>query len=179
MTLLIGTGVSVYSTGNAPSASWKGLLTEGIDYWREWSNPRPSEETVAQQREKLVKSGLDDLLSVATDLEGALGGATGGLFREFLRETVGGLKAIHPEMLEGIKALHEAGAVIATTNYDGLLEDALDLPAVPWTRPSEVEHVVRGRSSGVLHCMAGGASRSRWCWVSGPMTASAAMNMRR
>lgn len=98
-----------------------------------------------------MKSKLDDLLSVATDVEAALGGPTGGLLREFLKETVGNLKATNPEMLEGIKAFHEAGAVIATTNYDGLLEDALDLPAVPWNRPAEVEHVVRGRSSGVLH----------------------------
>jgi hypothetical protein len=28
VTVLVGTGVSVYSTGNAPSASWKGLLME-------------------------------------------------------------------------------------------------------------------------------------------------------
>jgi hypothetical protein len=98
-----------------------------------------------------VKSGLDDLLSVATDVEGALGGSSGGLLRQFLKETVGNLKATSPAMLEGIKALHDAGAVIATTNYDGLLEDALDLPAVPWTHPAEVEHVVRGRSPGVLH----------------------------
>src|SRR5678815_1431453 len=89
MTLLVGTGVSVYSTGNSPSASWKGLLTQGIDYCREWSNPKPSDEKIAQQRERLVNSKLDDLLSVATDVEGALGGATGGMMREFLKEAVG------------------------------------------------------------------------------------------
>jgi hypothetical protein len=151
VTVLVGTGVSVYSTGNAPSASWKNLLTEGINYCKEWANPMPSDETVSQQREKLVTSGVDDLLSVATAVEAALGGPSGGLMREFLKETVGGLKATSHEMLEGIKAFHEAGAVIATTNYDGLLEDALALPAVPWTRAAEVEHVLRGRSDGVLH----------------------------
>jgi hypothetical protein len=55
MMLMVGTGVSVYSTGNSLSASWKGLLTEGVDYCREWSNPKPSDEKVAEQREKLAR----------------------------------------------------------------------------------------------------------------------------
>lgn len=147
--ILVGTGVSVYSTGVAPCASWKGLLTEGIDYSLEWANPRPGEAKVAEQRGRLAKSGLDDLLCVATEVESALGGPTGGLLREFLKGTVGELTATHHEMLGGIKALHGAGAFIATTNYDGLLEDALGLPAVPWTHPADVEHVLRGRLPGI------------------------------
>jgi len=151
VTVLVGTGVSVHSAGVAPSSSWKGLLTEGIDYCQEWANPRPSDEKVARQRERLVTSGLDDLLAVATDVESSLGGSGGGLLRKFLKETVGTLRAKNHEMLEGIKAFHEAGAIIATTNYDGLLEEALNLQAVPWTHAADVEHVIRGRSSGVLH----------------------------
>lgn len=151
MTLLIGTGVSVYSTGLAPCASRKGLLTEGIHYCLEWANPRPAEAMVQQQRERLAASGLDDLLSVATEVETTLGGPTGGLLREFLKETVGKLTATRHEMLAGIKAFREAGSMIATTNYDGLLEDALGLPAVPWTDPADVEHVLKNRLSGVLH----------------------------
>jgi hypothetical protein len=58
-----------------------------------------------------VTSGLEDLLAVATDVEGALGVPSGGLLREFLKETVGDLKATNRDMLEGIKAFHEAGAV--------------------------------------------------------------------
>lgn len=149
--VLVGTGVSVYSTGVAPCASWKGLLMDGINYCVEWANPRPTEAKIAEQRKRLAKSGLDDLLCVATEVETALGGTSGGLLREFLKGTVGELTATHHEMLGGIKALHEAGALIATTNYDGLLEEALDLPAVPWTHPADVEHVLKARMPGVLH----------------------------
>jgi hypothetical protein len=43
------------------------------------------------------------------------------------------------------------GAKLATTNYDGLIEEVTGLPPVTWMNTAKVERLIRGDEKGVLH----------------------------
>ena len=59
--------------------------------------------------------------------------------------------SLRPHNREVIDALHGLGLQIATTNYDGLIEEVTGLPTVTWIEGSKVERVIRGNDRGVLH----------------------------
>ena len=58
------------------------------------------------------------------------------------------LKAERRDVLEALRDLKVA---LATTNYDGLIEEVTNLPAVTWMDGAKVERVVRGDEPGVVH----------------------------
>jgi len=151
ITVVVGTGTSIYATDRQPAASWTGLLRLGVQFCETWSKPKPHSEWLTKQLDQLNNPTLPNLLEVAVEIEKRLGAPDGGLFREFLKGTIGALTVQRREMLDGIAALVEAGAQIATTNYDGLIESVINYPAVPWTNSNKAEVVMRGRDKGVLH----------------------------
>ena len=61
---------------------------------------------------------------------------------------VGSLRAQNRGVIE---ALHRLEIQIATTNYDGLIEEVTGLPTVTWMEDAKVEQVIRGDDRGVLH----------------------------
>ena len=77
-----------------------------------------------------------------------LGGRDHGEYRRWLKETVGRLGASYLEVLE---ALRDLGGILATTNYDGLLEQVTRRPAVTWQDQARAQAVLRGGEQAVLH----------------------------
>ena len=65
-----------------------------------------------------------------------------------MEQSVGQLTATRPEVLEALAGL---GIPLATTNYDGLLEEATTLAAVTWRDGAKVERVLRGERKAILH----------------------------
>jgi hypothetical protein len=151
ITIVVGTGTSIHATDRQPAASWTGLLSLGVQFCEAWSKPKPHSDWITRQLERLNNPPLPNLLGVAVEIERLLGAPGGGLFREFLKNTVGALTIQRREMLDGIAALIELGAQIATTNYDGLIESVVGYPAVPWIDSNKAEAVMRGRAKGILH----------------------------
>jgi tetratricopeptide (TPR) repeat protein len=148
--LIVGAGVSVAATAGGPLAGlakWKGLLVNGIDRCLEVGRPRPDQKWARRRREDLESDDLDDLLSVAELIAGRLGAPTGGEYSRWLDETVGRLQIVDRAVLDALRAL---AVTIATTNYDGLLEEATLLPPVTW-RDRRAEGLVSGEESGILH----------------------------
>ena len=90
----------------------------------------------------------ESLLSVAEQITRKLGGASGGEFKRWMRETVGTLRLLHPEVPQ---ALRDLGVPLLTTNYDDILEEATGLPALTWRDTSETERVLRGEDRAILH----------------------------
>jgi tetratricopeptide (TPR) repeat protein len=145
--VIVGAGVSVSTTGNAPCASWTGLLRHGTERCAEVVPGLPAGwgERVAAE----IDSGdLDDLLSAAEKVASKLRAPEGGEYARWLRESVGALPASHKQVLE---ALTNLGVVLATTNYDNLIEHVTGLPPVTWMDGSRVERVLRGDERAVLH----------------------------
>ncbi len=148
--VIVGAGVSIASTAGTPGlnlASWTGLLANGIQRCTELGLSLP-EGWAKRLRADLLSGDLDSLLSVAERIASKLGAPEGGEYARWLRETVGALRAEDPSILS---ALRELGCVLATTNYDSLLEEATGRSQVTWRAGARVERVVRGKDPGILH----------------------------
>ena len=144
---IIGAGVSIGATNSEPAASWTGLLEHGIARCEQFGYPKPEPEWGGHLR-GLLKVG--DLLTVAQAIEQRLGAPDGGEWMAWLRSAFEDLKAL-PGRSEVLGALADLGILIATTNYDGLLEAATGRPAVTWRDGNRVERVVKGQELGILH----------------------------
>jgi tetratricopeptide (TPR) repeat protein len=145
---VVGAGVSMAATGNAPAASWAGLLEDGVAYCESLLGPSLPTRWAERRREQLSSRDTEELISAAEDITRRLGGPGGGEYLRWLEQSVGQLTATRHEVLEALAAL---GIPLATTNYDGLLEGATGLPAVTWREGARVEQVLRGERRAVLH----------------------------
>ncbi len=144
--VVVGAGVSIGATGGNPLASWQGLLENGVE---ECVKLRGLSQEWADRVRAEIKSGdMDDLLSAAEKISSKLGFPDGGEYRRWLRETVGGLRAEDRSVL---KALRDLGLPLATTNYDGLLEEITALPPVTWREGDRVARAIRKDEPGILH----------------------------
>lgn len=148
-TFFIGTGVSVgatYNTANGQYASWVGLIKNGIDYvvakrirddvWKQ------------QQLEDLAQNEAESYIAVATEVETAL--KSRNEYADWLRQSVGSLKAEHTNVLNELVQLTQNNRVM-TTNYDDLLENTLGWPTVDWTDPKAFQRAMLGLDDAVMH----------------------------
>ena len=53
--------------------------------------------------------------------------------------------------MEVLAALRDLGGILATTNYDGLLEQVTGRPAVTWQDQARAQAVLRGREQAIVH----------------------------
>jgi tetratricopeptide (TPR) repeat protein len=143
---IVGAGVSVGATKGNPVASWQGLLHHGVDRCLALSDLTDAGATLLHGQ--IDSEDLDMMLAAAEVISRKLGAPKGGEWRRWLRETVGALRAEQRGVIEALRAL---GITIATTNYDGLIEEVTGLPPVTWRDGAIVERVLRGEEEGVLH----------------------------
>ena len=128
--VIVGTGVSIAATDNAPCASWKGLLRHGADRCvKHCAAPRIGWADIVRQ--EIDSDDVDNLLSAAEKITSKLKAPTGGEYRRWLKDSVGELTATKPDV---IKALDGLNIPLATTNYDGLIEEVTGLPRGRWRR---------------------------------------------
>jgi hypothetical protein len=149
--VIAGAGVSLAATGQAPTASWPGLLRAGIDRAMNFNQGLPEDWKDHLLEELSYAEGstyLPNMLSVADKITDALGGRDGGEFRAWLRADIGELKVTDESLL---LAIGDLGAPVATTNYDGLIEKVLQRNATTWLDPAACQSVIRRVSNNVLH----------------------------
>ena len=148
--VVIGSGVSIGATRGhpaSPAASWKGLLELASERCVEL-NLRTKGWLNAKKRD--LRSGdLDTYLAVASEIEDRLGAPGNGAFLAFLERSVGQLAPSADRTT--IQALAALGVPLATTNYDGLLEEVTGLRCVTWRQPAMVERILRGDDTAILH----------------------------
>ena len=127
---VVGTGVSMNATGNAPAASWRGLLEAGINFIEEQpKGKRPRKWDADEARATLDRGNVDSLLQIATEVEAAIRRVNKSEYKRWLDRMFGSLAIKYPDILKSIGAL---GVPIATTNYDSLLELELDRQGITW-----------------------------------------------
>lgn len=147
--VVVGTGVSLASTGGQGLASWKGLISDGIE---ECARRGLREDEWLGQQKKLLEGDLDDLLGVAEQVSRRLGWKPtepcDGNWNAWLRKTVGELRASQPEV---IRAIRDLGAPIATLNYDNLLTEVTGRRPITWQRAQRWLPVLRGEDDAILH----------------------------
>ncbi len=140
--------VSVAATGGVQVASWTGLLEDGVARSEQLAL-RPWPAGWGDRTGGQIESGdVEELLLAAEAATGRRGGCDHGEYRRWLRETVGELNASHLEVLE---ALRDLGGILATANYDGLLEKVTGPPPVTWQDAARAQVVLRGDERAIVH----------------------------
>ena len=145
--LVVGTGVSVSATKEAPTASWRGLLLSGVK-WCEEMNPALRGRWAERRRDDIEHGTGAEMIAAADLITDALNALAPGEFGKWLEDEVGSLRLKDRSVLEALIAL---GLPFTTTNYDHLIEEATALPALSWKETAKVEKFLRGREPGVLH----------------------------
>jgi hypothetical protein len=146
--VIVGAGVSMAATGGAPTASWTGLLNDGVTYCEALLGPSLPPGWAERRGAQVASGDLDELVGAAEDLTSRLGGPAGGEFGRWLAASIGKLSPTRPAVLQALAAL---GVPLATTNYDGLLEATTGRPAVTWRQSALFEQVLRGDYEAILH----------------------------
>jgi formylglycine-generating enzyme required for sulfatase activity len=144
--VIAGAGLSMQASGNAACASWLGLLRNGAQQ-ASTVNPEFLRKHLQIVEQEIDMGDMENLLSAAQKIARALGAPTGGEYRRWLRKSVGALPLV---ARDGLEALRDLKVPIATTNYDGLLEEVTGRPPVTWRERAGVQHVLRG-DPGILH----------------------------
>ncbi len=144
--VIVGSGVSTGATKGNPLASWTGLLKNGVD--RCVSVRGLDAKWAGRVRAEIESGDMDDLLSAAEKISSKLGFPDGRDYRDWLRDTVGTLQAKDRSVLE---ALRDLGLPLATTNYDGLLEEVTGLPPVTWRGGDRAIRAIQKAEPGILH----------------------------
>lgn len=143
--VVVGSGVSVAATRGDRLASWLGLLESGVERADQLSGA-PSAQLLAARA--LLAGGSADWIMAAELVTRMLGGREGGEYARWLRESVGSLRVADPEVVD---ALVELGAPVATTNYDGLIEEASGWEQVTWQDGAAMQRALQGDDHAVAH----------------------------
>ncbi|MFA6448558.1 MAG: tetratricopeptide repeat protein [bacterium] len=145
--IIVGAGVSIGATDGNQLAGWTGLLHNGVTRCVE-IDPSTQKGWDERANEGIDKGDILEIISVAEVISAKLGAPKGGEYSRWLRESVGTLKYKNREVID---ALHSLGIPIATTNYDGLLEEVTGLSPVTWMDGHIIERTLRGEDEKIIH----------------------------
>lgn len=163
--VIVGAGVSVAATAKAATASWVGLLEDGIAYCQSLLGPRLPAGWSERRRAALASGDTEELIGVAEGLHPPARRSTRGRVRPLApgqRRKPGGHQA------GGTGGPCRARGAAGATNYDGLLEAATGRPAVTWRQGALAQQVVRGDHDAILHLHGHWQDPPRWYWASAP-----------
>lgn len=153
LVIIAGVGVSITACANQSVdghsvSCWDGLLRHGVDCCRNVHGLIDDDD--AKLLEMQISNGKPDFLIAAAEMiTEKLRGKSLGVFKRWLKDSVGQLQATQPEILQ---ALADLSGVLATLNYDGLIEQATGRRVCTWRQSDKVEEILRGENAeSVLH----------------------------
>ena len=91
----------------------------------------------------------DELISAVTFLLDELK-ATGS-YESFMTSTIGSQHPVNETFKDALRKVWRAGDLIATTNYDLTIEEAIDTESVSYSSPAGILAVIRGGDNRVIH----------------------------
>ena len=150
--VVVGTGVSVATCENQqvdtfPVATWTGLLQHGVHFCQHTESVLDANE--AQLLGMQINLGKTDFLISAAELvTERLHGKRPGAFRGWLKNSVGKLAPTQPDI---IQTLASWPVVLATLNYDRLLETVTGRPSLTWLDRDKIEEILRYGGEAIIH----------------------------
>lgn len=153
--VVVGTGVAINAT-DQPHASWLGLLKHGIRHLvQKQFQPQWGVELEASLDAAFSTFHLQSALQHAELVEQALNTPNEKAFAQWLESAFANFKTRDDEKakapLNALRDLHEAGALLLTTNYDTLLSDITGAPPVTWEEHADFHRVTTRQKPGILH----------------------------
>jgi formylglycine-generating enzyme required for sulfatase activity len=149
--VVVGAGASIAATRGAGTASWRGLLQDGLEYCAEFGDPPVREPELTHCLALADAQDVDLLLAAASVIESRLGAPHGDEWRRWLKQAIGDLVLVHAELRDALCSLN---APLLTTNYDSLLlatNRGSSIPAFTWRKTSQWVDVLNRDREGVLH----------------------------
>lgn len=149
--IIAGAGTTIAAVGcEVKHATWTGLIENGLHRAAELGGWTPERLrlylTMAQSGE------LGALMAAAQEVASGLGqDGKNGAFGDWLDRTIGTLQAKDTAILDAIAALHCYGLLLATTNYDSLLEKHCAVKPVLISDVGNATSLLRGDIRGILH----------------------------
>ena len=151
--IVTGTGVSAATCGDQivdefHVACWKGLLQHGVYYCTDIEKVITGKE--AEILKTNIDSGITDFLIPAAEIiSNRLKERRPGAYHRWLRDSVGKLETHDPRI---ISILSSWPVVIATLNYDGLIEAITKRSTITWREDADIEDLIKtGSYDKVLH----------------------------
>jgi hypothetical protein len=144
--VVAGSGVTAAATRGHEFSSWAGLVSAGV----QWVSQLPGVPAgrLDAARSLLSVGESSSLIAAAELVTESLGGRKGGEYGRWLRETVGSLQVEDSAVLDALIAL---GVPVATTNYDGLIEQASGWERVTWLDGAAMQRALQGDDQAVVH----------------------------
>lgn len=146
---VVGAGVSIGATNGAESASWRGLIEDGINRVSAMSTTG-----VSAGWPNMVRGMLDEgyhasdtslMISAASQVSTKLKALGQQAFADWLHDTIGSLETKDHATITALRAF---GFPIVTTNYDTLLDAG---QPVSWRDGNGLQSILAGESSSVGH----------------------------
>lgn len=127
LAIIIGARVTLYVTADIAGKplsriTWTGLIRNSLDYLISEGYVNRSDRRTKRAYEALKDPDTEGVLDAANILSDQM--KQQGQFPAWLESMFASLsqEVRHPALVDVLKALHESGATLLTTNYDGLLE---------------------------------------------------------
>jgi SIR2-like domain len=156
LVIVVGAGVTLNATADTsgrplPRLTWTGLIRNGLDYLVNDGHVQASNRRIRYAYEALEDSDPASLLDAAGIMANQM--TQNGQFPTWLESVFGSLhqEVRYRSLLDVLRALHQEGATLLTTNYDDLLERACDLPRVGRSNQDDILKFKRGDLDGVFH----------------------------
>ncbi len=142
--VVVGAGVALAASGNAPQAGMWGFLQSGV-LWSEQNLAGLDQGWGERMRASLDSGDRVDQLTVMSQLDYRLRGEDR---QRWFEDSFGALSVVDRTLIE---TLQDLDAPLVTTNFDGLIEDVTGWPAVTWRDTVQIERILRGEEKGVVH----------------------------
>ena len=156
LAIIIGAGVTLNVTADESGKplsqiTWTGLIRNGLDYLVSEGYVDTSNRRTKRAYEALEDPQVDGLLDAADIMSSQM--KLYGQFPTWLESVFGNLsqEVRHPALVDILKALHERGAILLTTNYDDILEKHCGLNRISRSNHDDVSKFQRGDLNGVFH----------------------------
>jgi len=144
--VITGTGVSLQIAKELEivegfqTASWPGLLYHGIKHCQNLQ--LIDQQRADQLRQRINWNNVEEMIQVADIIKAKMKECSPGTFRRWLHSIFSNLKIGNSQPVIAIENL---GGILATLNYDSLLEQQTKQASVTWKQGSEVSEVINGR----------------------------------
>jgi hypothetical protein len=150
LVVVVGSGVSVAACGNQEVdghkvATWTGLLEHGVDRLIAIGAADGGEEML---RNMIRSRKTDFMISAAGMITERFKARSEGTYRSWLETTIGILQLQDATLLQQIANLP---GLVATLNYDHLLEEATGRRAITWQDANAVQEALRAPREAILH----------------------------
>ncbi len=106
----VGAGVSIATTTNAATASWVGLIKNGVQRCMDVVRPSLGLDWAQLLNQEIDSGDLDNLLSAAEKVTSKLNGQSAGEYARWLRETIGQLHVVDSSLIETLQLTFRTSA---------------------------------------------------------------------